>query len=335
MEIKKIYSLDNLPTVNPESELLTLTESILKNNLGLKTNERLIVVTDQTLLSPEAVSWFQAGHKLGAAVTMPVLANMTHSGQEPPPKILELCQQADVVILQTRYSLTHTQAGKSARKYELRVASLPTVDRKLMSRTLNLDYKALQKTGEELRNQLSSSQTITIKSTAGTDITARIRQDHIFNDCGLIAAGQVGNLPAGEVFFAPILGSTNGTWVIDGSLADFDQLEQPVKVTITAGQATKFNETKEATKLRQRLNSIGPQAFNIAEIGIGTNSKTDPFGRMIEAEKAYGTAHLAFGNSSAMGGEIDVPIHLDGLTLNPTIYLDEKMIMNAGKLIIK
>jgi leucyl aminopeptidase (aminopeptidase T) len=334
MKIKTIYSQEDSSRSLPNTELTILAKSILKNNLSLKPQENLLIITDPSLLSPEASSWFYAGQEIGATVTMPVLVNMTHSGQEPPSEILNLCQKADVVILHTAYSLTHTKAGKSAQKYNLRVASLPTVDQELMTRTLKIDYQTLQQTGQKLKNKLASRQIIRIKSKAGTDITAKIRQNQIFNDCGLIQSGQVGNLPAGEVFFAPILGSANGTWIINGSLADFDQLKQPIRLTIKAGRAVDFSGGRAATELKQRLTAIGPEAFNIAEIGIGTNPETNPFGDMIEAEKAYGTAHLALGNNSTMGGKIDVPIHLDGLTLEPTINLDQEQIMKSGKLLI-
>ena len=43
--------------------------------------------------------------------------------------------------------------------------------------------------------------------------------------------------------------------------------------------------------------------------------KTELNKKVDEAEKAYGTIHVAFGNSSAIGGENDVPIHLDGVVL--------------------
>jgi len=35
-----------------------------------------------------------------------------------------------------------------------------------------------------------------------------------------------------------------------------------------------------------------------------------------------------------MGGKINVPIHLDGVIKRPTVYLDDKVMMDRGKLII-
>jgi leucyl aminopeptidase (aminopeptidase T) len=40
------------------------------------------------------------------------------------------------------------------------------------------------------------------------------------------------------------------------------------------------------------------------------------------------------GNNVSMGGNINVPIHLDGVIKKPTVYLDDKIIMKNGKLLI-
>jgi leucyl aminopeptidase (aminopeptidase T) len=44
--------------------------------------------------------------------------------------------------------------------------------------------------------------------------------------------------------------------------------------------------------------------------------------------------HIAVGNNKSMGGDVDVPIHLDGVIVAPTVYMDGAMIMKKGKLLI-
>jgi leucyl aminopeptidase (aminopeptidase T) len=44
--------------------------------------------------------------------------------------------------------------------------------------------------------------------------------------------------------------------------------------------------------------------------------------------------HLAFGDNKSMGGTIRVPSHLDGVIMNPTVYVDDKLIMEYGKFLI-
>ena len=47
-----------------------------------------------------------------------------------------------------------------------------------------------------------------------------------------------------------------------------------------------------------------------------------------------GTVHLALGNNVTMGGSVNVPIHVDGVIKKPTVYIDGKLLMKSGKLLI-
>jgi len=317
MKIQKIIQAHEtlLHLQTPE---LKLGQKVLKNNLNFQKSDSILIVSDIRFHKREAAVWFEAAKTLTDKVQMIVLAEMTHSGQEPPSKVIQACAQANITILHTKYSLTHTKAGKVIVENNHRGASLPGVNYKIMRRTLTADYHKIRKAGEEIKAKLQKANTIRITSEAGTNLTAAIRQKAIFNDGGILNNGELGNLPAGEVFFAPVAGTTKGTWIINGSLADY-QLREPIKVTIKDGMAVKFEGDDKTQQLEEQLKNISPEALTIAEIGIGTNPNTNPLGKMIEAEKALGSAHIAFGNSSCIGGEVDVPIHLDALTLDTKI----------------
>jgi leucyl aminopeptidase (aminopeptidase T) len=83
------------------------------------------------------------------------------------------------------------------------------------------------------------------------------------------------------------------------------------------------------------LQPMGKMAFNIAELGIGTNDQAIVTGAILEDEKVMGTVHIALGNNISMGGTCDVGIHLDGVILAPTVSVDGKLIMERGKLKIE
>jgi leucyl aminopeptidase (aminopeptidase T) len=335
MKITKTYTqLDSLRSLSPEER--GLVQEILKTNLGWQSGEKILVVTDLALHDNAAAIWFEAAKELaGAEVEMIVLEGQTHSGEEPPTELVAACERAQIVILHTMFSLTHTQAGKQAARSGNRVASLPGVDYEMMLRTLPTDYQRLRQLGEHLQFTLQQGRQLRITSPAGTNLTAEIRQSAVFDDNGTIIAGNVGNLPAGEVFFAPLEGSTNGTWVVNGSMADEDELDEPITITIKDGYAVEIEGGSAAQHLREKLTAVGPDAFAVGEIGIGTNPAVNPRGPLIEAEKAFATAHLALGNSSAIGGSINVPIHLDGVTLEPVIAVDEKTILSDNTFTLK
>ena len=82
------------------------------------------------------------------------------------------------------------------------------------------------------------------------------------------------------------------------------------------------------------LDKVGKKARNIAEFGIGTNDSARLSGILLEDEKVMGTVHLALGNNVTMGGSVNVPMHVDGVIKKPTVYLDGKLLMDKGKLLI-
>ncbi len=142
-------------------------------------------------------------------------------------------------------------------------------------------------------------------------------------------------MPTGETFLAPVEGTTNGVFVVDGSFAGLGLIgEVHIKVDVEKGFATKITGGKAAKKLIGMLDKVGRRARNIAEFGIGTNDSAKLSGILLEDEKVMGTVHLALGNNVTMGGTFNVPIHVDGVIKKPTVYLDDKLLMNSGKLLI-
>ena len=57
-------------------------------------------------------------------------------------------------------------------------------------------------------------------------------------------------------------------------------------------------------------------------------------GNVLEDEKILGTAHVAFGASAAIGGTVQVPVHLDCVVLEPTSSVDGEPIVRAGELLV-
>jgi len=82
------------------------------------------------------------------------------------------------------------------------------------------------------------------------------------------------------------------------------------------------------------LTQHGDAGTNLAELGIGTNEKAELTGNILEDEKILGTAHVAFGASAAIGGEVQVPVHLDVVVLKPTVELDGEPLVRDGELLV-
>lgn len=68
----------------------------------------------------------------------------------------------------------------------------------------------------------------------------------------------------------------------------------------------------------------------LCELGIGTNDAAILNGVILEDEKVYGTVHIAFGTNTSFGGTNKAECHMDGIILNPTLYLDNILVIDKG-----
>jgi leucyl aminopeptidase (aminopeptidase T) len=48
----------------------------------------------------------------------------------------------------------------------------------------------------------------------------------------------------------------------------------------------------------------------------------DLVGSVLLDEKAAGTVHMAIGDDHGIGGDVEAPIHLDGILTDPTVFVD-------------
>ncbi len=306
-------------------------QSILINNFGLKPTESFLLVTDPQTQSVAQI-WLDVAKNLASKTTLSLVENMTDNAQEPLPLIANQMSHHDVAILHTQFSLSHTHARFRASRTGTRSASLPGVTQEIVERTLNADYLAIKDRSIVLANRLTLKSTVHITTKAGTDITLSIKGRDGLADTGIfINPGDFGNLPAGEAFIAPLEEETNGTIVFDGTFGN-DRYVEPMRLEIEKGMVTRIVGGESASKLRDSLAKLHPHAGMVGELGIGTNPTANPRGKLIEAEKALGTIHIALGNNSTFGGTINVPFHSDGVVLNPTVTIDDHLLLENGQL---
>jgi leucyl aminopeptidase (aminopeptidase T) len=117
-------------------------------------------------------------------------------------------------------------------------------------------------------------------------------------------------------------------------MASVGMIREPIRITVKDGYATEITGGEEAKRLIGLLEPHGKDGRNVAEFGIGTNDKAILTGLILEDEKVMGTIHIAFGDNKSMGGTIRVASHLDGLIKHPTVWFDERKVMESGKLLI-
>jgi leucyl aminopeptidase (aminopeptidase T) len=258
-----------------------------------------------------------------------------NNGQEPPPAIAQIMLKSDVIFMITSKSLSHTQARRRASARGARIASMPGATRDMVVRTLCADHQAIKRTGEKLSRIVSRASQVRITTKAGTDLRFSIKGRQAHPDHGIIhSRGGFTNLPAGEVYTAPVEGSANGLLVIDGSIADLWPLQRPIKIAISNGSAAGVEKSRQAEELWRIISAHGRKGLNVAEFGIGINPRAKITGNVLEDEKVLGTIHIAFGDNSGFGGRVKVPSHQDGIVKDPDVWLDGKQLMKNGKLMI-
>lgn len=318
-----------------EQNLVLAAETVVRKCLNVKPNEVFLIITDTERLNI-ANAIFKAGLDVGAEVIMTIMKPRTRHGEEPPKPIAEMWKLINVFVAPTTYSLTHTQARKNAVKAGARGATMPGITEDMFVRTLGIDYSIVKEYVEKMYNAMKGCKEARVISPLGTDITLSIEERPLHKDTGIYHnPGDFGNLPAGEIYVAPIEGTANGKIVFDGAVASIGLLSNPIEITVKEGYAAEITGGKEAEKLKSILESVQKkEAYNIAELGIGCNPAAKIVGKVLEDEKVFGTVHIALGDNSTFGGKTIAGIHLDGIIKNPTLIVDEKTIIEDGKWLI-
>jgi aminopeptidase len=324
-----------MSTLRLEELLKKASMNLIESCLNLKAGETFLVITDtETRTVGEAI--FEESLKVGSESVLVVIKPRRRHGEEPPKPVAEMWQHADVFVAPTKYSLTHTQARRKATEAGARGATMPGITTEIFVKGLAIDYKVVKENNEKLLRFLEGAENIRIMSELGTDLTLSVKGRKFIPDSGILhERGAFGNLPAGEVFIAPVEETAEGTVVFDGSIAGVGLLKNPVKVVVRGGYAVEFVGGEEAVKFENLLKSVGlKEAFNVAEFGIGTNPAAELVGNILMDEKVYGTVHIAFGDNSTIGGRVKAGIHLDGIIKSPTVYVDGKPLIVKGKWLI-
>jgi leucyl aminopeptidase (aminopeptidase T) len=320
-----------------DTALAQAARNVVEHCLAIQAGEIVSIVTDSGAAERLEIArafWEQARSK-GADVIFAEMLPRKTSGEEPPAPIAQLMAESNVVLCPTTKSLSHTKARRNASARGARMASLPTITKEMMIRCLTADYGNIAALTKRVAEKLSRGLKFKVESELGTSLELERQGRTVGADTGLLTQpGEFGNLPAGEAFFAPMEGTANGKIVFDGSVADLGKLAEPIELQVERGIARIVSTSAASQRLEGYLAAQGPDAYNIAELGVGTNDRAIVSGYILEDEKVLGTVHIALGNNAGMGGTVNVPIHLDGLIRNATLYVDGELVLDQGTLVV-
>jgi leucyl aminopeptidase (aminopeptidase T) len=315
------------------SELDRAVRTVVRQCMGVSPGEDVLVVCNPVTEELGALMRIEAQGD-GADATLAVMSERDSHAAEPPRAIAAAMAAADVVLAPTIQSLSHTAARKVASEAGVRIGTLPGVTEEMLTRLMTGDLEEIRRRGWAVVSALNSGSEVRITCRHGSDLRLGIEGRLGIVDAGeLSSRGAFGNLPCGEGFIAPLEGTAEGTLVVDGSIAGIGLLDTPTSLTVREGHLTDTTGSDGAA-LMELLSIHGADGTNVAELGIGTNEEAILTGNILEDEKILGTCHVAFGASAAIGGTVQVPVHLDCVVLEPTVEIDGETIVGGGELLI-
>ena len=188
-------------------------EKVLKNCLGAKPGEVLLIVTDNTC-GDIAGALYESGKDLGCEAVMMTMAELKVNGQEPPEIVAQAMKSADIVICPTAKSLTHTNARIEAVKNGARVATMPGITADMfLNGAMTADYNAVEALTKKVVALLSEASVAVIEKD-GHRLTLNLAGRPGISSSGIYREpGQCGNLPSGEGYIAPLEDGTCGDMI--------------------------------------------------------------------------------------------------------------------------
>ena len=315
------------------AELDRAVKTVVRKCMGIAPGEDVLVVCNPGTEEIGALMRIEAQGE-GADATLAVISERESHAAEPPRPVAAAMATADVVLAPTIQSLSHTAARKAASDAGVRIGTLPGVTEEMLGRLMTGDLEEIRRRGWAVVTALNRGSEARITCRHGSDLRIGLEGRLGIVDAGELGnRGAFGNLPCGEGFIAPVEGTAEGRLIVDGSIAGVGLLETPVELTVRGGHLAEATG-EDGAKLLELLTLHGEEGTNVAELGIGTNEEAILTGNILEDEKILGTCHVAFGASAAIGGTVQVPVHLDCVVLEPTVEIDGEAIVRDGDLLL-
>ncbi|MEZ3163203.1 aminopeptidase [Halorubrum sp. RMP-47] len=305
------------------ADLSDAAATAVEQCLNVAPDESVAVVTDDER-EPIGEALYAAATDATDDATLLRYPPAEQHGTEPPAPVAAAMAEADVFLAPTTKSLSHTRARGAACDAGARGATLPGITEDVFTTGLDADYAAIEAACDDVLGQIGDADEVRVTAPAGTDITFEIGDREWLADTGIVREpGDFSNLPAGEVFVAPA--SATGTFVVDGTMMPHGLLDdgQELAFEVEDGFVTEITDDAIRADVEAAADEVGDAAYNLAELGIGTNGGVEELvGSVLLDEKAGGTVHIAIGDNAGIGGETDAPLHLDGIVRDPTVYAD-------------
>jgi len=326
-------------------------KQIVQRCLGLSKGQNLLIFADETTSDLSAILAESAEDVAVQATIIFVPVSL----QRRIPTEIDLSLLAQGAAREARAILTCVNSSPDCLAFRnhiletqwsarTRIGHMPGANLNVLT-LANVDFNTLIAECHAIETALARGRTLEFLSQAYSGTEYRLTVNiggwdrlPVASD-GVISDGVWGNVPSGETYIAPIEGTAEGSIVINGSIPGMPiKPGEEIVIHFENGRIASIESESshivhylQDTQIKRALDAGDENWRNLAEIGIGLNPAVDQLtGNMLFDEKAEGTAHIALGSNSYMGGRVDSVIHCDMVVRSPTILVDGKAIIQKG-----
>ena len=313
---------------------------IVDNWMNVRFGESVLIVTDLQHLH-EMQQLEKYALKRGAYVLIHIVPEeYSQSSSSYFEDLAVEMQKHHVIFGATHYSLVTTEIVKRAVHGGSRFLSLPMATndgRSLLEYDfLIMDPAIVRFKAKMLLKYINESTYLQVKTQKGTDLSFRKagRRASYFNGRAKDNKGFASS--SFEVYVPIEENQTYGTGIVDGSLGYLGKVNRSFNIRLESGKLIEIEQNEYGKQLSEYMKSFRDERIYYAsEFGIGLNTYAKCEGRSyIEDESAYGTFHIGFGRNIALGGGYEACGHFDIILREPSIYADNRLIMDRGSIVV-
>ncbi|MFQ5996788.1 MAG: aminopeptidase [Dehalococcoidales bacterium] len=329
---------------NMHEEILTQKRAHTIIDLAeVKKGEKVLILCDFTTAEVGRLLASQV-YNIDALPILTIIPVLKGHGDSAPKPVEEMAMNVDVIIAPMKYNIAHSPLRTEALKAGIRLMTPSDILDSLAKGFFDADYYAMRDKTIKMAELLTKAKTAKVTTAKGTDITMSIAGREGVPLTGFCQKGRLAAPPGMEALCCPVEGTAEGKFVCDVSVQGLPPeldiyerlLDEPIEFIVHQGLVKDIKGGKEAKELEEYLRRMkDPTVYNIAELGIGTNSAlTKWYGTMLD-EALQGGLHIGLGDNVCFpGGKVESSGHFDPVISNVTLELDGKVVIKDGKHLI-
>lgn len=322
---------------------------------NVKAGDKVLVLTD-TAHDPRVWQMVMSIlQEIGADVTVALFERRPADYYDPPAAVCDAMMKSDVNVLLASTGMLHSPANFRAME-----ARIPAI---CMDGGMTLEMFQSGAVTDDMTQIMVRKHYVAkdifgvdakecrVTSRYGTDFTYRV-DERIFVpplpgasfdpykivDMDKDENRKGGNLyyylfPTGEMNVAPVEETAHGKLVFDLTMHHIGRLEDPIELSVEKGRVVRIEGGASARVLRDYLIEYGDENAYMcpAEASVGVNAKALVRGIQREDKNIYGAMHFGLGTNIDVGGTVRSKIHMDGVILEPSLYVDGDLRMEHGR----